>query len=214
MKTNLFCIVIRFNQGDEISKTELIKDRVRNYKDEFVKTLEHRKIDFLLSQLSKSKTFHDRDIEFIKKDHNSYERIKRLLSLVENGSPDSVDGFVTAIKDLGYLDILELIDPPFVHIKAGKYIYNKRYHVSNVKHLNFIYTCKSPTLMFSLDIYYYNDNKPKQCNNSQTDIYPLIVNNVDLHKEQGNSRYWSSIYIYCTSVTIAQTRCSFYYRKN
>lgn len=42
-----------------------------------------------------------------------------ILSLVMDGSPDDVNGFATALKDLAYFDILELIDPPYIHIKAG-----------------------------------------------------------------------------------------------
>lgn len=96
---------------------------MEDYKDELVKMLEPKRIDFLLSQLLKSKVFHDKDIKSIKKYPNCYQRIDNILSLVMNGSPDDVDGFVTALKDLAYFDILEFIDPPYIHIKAGKYLY-------------------------------------------------------------------------------------------
>lgn len=88
-----------------------------------VKKLASKRIDFLLSQLLKSKVIHDRDLESIKKYPDSYKRIDGILSLVMNGSPDWVDGFANALKDLAYFDILELIDPMYIQIKAGKYMY-------------------------------------------------------------------------------------------
>lgn len=85
---------------------------MRNYKDELVKKLEPKRIDSLLKHLLESKVVHDKDIESIKKYPNCYKRMDTILDLVMNGSPDVVEGFATALKDLTYFDILEFIDPP------------------------------------------------------------------------------------------------------
>lgn len=45
--------------------------------------------------------------------------------MVKDGSTDLVESFVAALKDLGYRDIVELIDPTDVHTKAGKYCFNR-----------------------------------------------------------------------------------------
>lgn len=44
-------------------------------------------------------------------------RIRLLLSLVEEGSPDCVEEFLSTLKKLGYSEIVKLIDPDN---KAGK----------------------------------------------------------------------------------------------
>lgn len=41
--------------------------------------------------------------------------------MVENGSTAIVEAFVAALRDLGYCDIVELIDPLDIHPTAGKY---------------------------------------------------------------------------------------------
>lgn len=51
------------------------------------------------------------------------ERVKGVLSLVENGNSEVVDAFVTALKELGNVDILELIYPPDICNRAGKGIF-------------------------------------------------------------------------------------------
>lgn len=106
---------------DGMSKTELIQNRVRNYRDVFVKQLEPKRIKVLLTELSQSDFFRSRGLELIEEKSNCYERFNGLLSLVENGSSHDVNQFVTVLKDLDYYEILELIEPTYVHIKAGKY---------------------------------------------------------------------------------------------
>lgn len=105
--------------GDGMSKTKLIQNRVTNYRDEFVNKLEQKRIKVLLTRLSQIDFFHNQGL--FEEKSNCYERFKRLLSLFENGSSDEVNLFVTVLKDLGYYDILELIEPTYVHLKAGKF---------------------------------------------------------------------------------------------
>lgn len=50
----------------------------------------------------------------------SSEKVEHILSLVENGSTDVVTKFVTVLNDLGYEDIVNLIDQKDIKVKAGK----------------------------------------------------------------------------------------------
>lgn len=45
-----------------------------------------------------------------------------MLSLVEKGEPNVVKGFVTVLKNFGYHDIVQLIDPPEICQTASMYI--------------------------------------------------------------------------------------------
>lgn len=47
------------------------------------------------------------------------ERVEEILSLVEAGNAGVVEDFMTALKNLEYFDIVELIDPSDIHRKAG-----------------------------------------------------------------------------------------------
>lgn len=47
-------------------------------------------------------------------------RIRLLLTLVEEGSPDCVEEFLSTLKKLGYSEIVKLIDQESVDNKAGK----------------------------------------------------------------------------------------------
>lgn len=46
--------------------------------------------------------------------------MEKLLSLVEKGGSQDVEKFVKVLNDLGYSHIVQLIDPPDIHNKAGK----------------------------------------------------------------------------------------------
>lgn len=59
--------------------------------------------------------------------------------MVEDGSTDVVESFVAALKDLGYWDIVALIDPPDVHRRAGKYCLNRLLKLSYCLLLFLIY---------------------------------------------------------------------------
>lgn len=74
----------------------------------------------LVSALAKCKAFTASDLESIPL--CSRERVQRILSIVENGSDDVATEFLTALNDLGYCDIVKLIDPSDIQSKAGKFI--------------------------------------------------------------------------------------------
>lgn len=91
------------------------------YRNVLVSELEPRELATLLS---KSETFLESNIDSVYNARTRYERVDSLLSLVENGNSEAVDVFVTVLKDLGYGEIVELIDPIDIHSKAGKNILN------------------------------------------------------------------------------------------
>lgn len=101
----------------KISRTTLIKHRMKANKNVLVSEI---KSTALVSVLRDSKAFDKLAIEFVDKVTNNDERVKMLLSLVENGNADVVEEFLSALKDLNYCHIVELIDPADIHTKAGK----------------------------------------------------------------------------------------------
>lgn len=111
----LFSILV-----NETSRTTLIKHRIKANKNVLVSELESTS---LVSVLRHSKAFDKNAIEYSEKVDNNDERVKMLLSLVENGNSEVVEEFLTALKDLDYFHIVELIDPPEIHRKAGKFKY-------------------------------------------------------------------------------------------
>lgn len=108
-----------FELDGEVTKAALIKNRVKAYRSVLLSELEPKA---LASLLSKSEIFTENDIELVQKAHGCSERVEKLLSLVENGDALAVEEFVKALNDLGYSHIVELIDPPDIHNKAGKYL--------------------------------------------------------------------------------------------
>lgn len=102
-----------------ISRTTQIKKLLRIHRNELLFELEPKAI---ISALSKSKVFEESLLQSICASGSCSKRIIDLLSLVEDGSTDVVESFVAALKDLGYKSIVELIDPPDVHTKAGNLI--------------------------------------------------------------------------------------------
>lgn len=111
----LFSILV-----NETSRTTLIIQRIKANKNVLVSELESTS---LVSVLRHSKAFDKNAIEYIEKYDNNDERVKMLLSLVENGNSVVVEVFLTALKDLDYFRIVELIDPPEIHRKAGMFKY-------------------------------------------------------------------------------------------
>lgn len=103
-----------------ISRTTLIKHRVKAHRNVLISEIEPT--DFV-SVLLKSKSFQLTGKNSFFVDNCCKEQVfETILSLVENERSDQfVEDFVTALKDLGYCDIVELIDPPDIHSKAGKY---------------------------------------------------------------------------------------------
>ncbi|XP_062606355.1 uncharacterized protein LOC134268179, partial [Saccostrea cucullata] len=101
----------------DIPKAELTKQRVKVYRNELVSELEP---GALISLLSKSECSARSAMDSIRSAPTSSERTEKLLSLIENGDLKTVEAFITALKDVGYREILELIDPIDIHSKAGK----------------------------------------------------------------------------------------------
>lgn len=105
----------------QISKTAMIIERVKAYRRELVSQLEPKA---LASVLSKSKSFSENIRNTVNDANSCYERVERILLLVENGDNDIVEEFITALNDFGYCEIVKLINPPDVHEKAGKSFLN------------------------------------------------------------------------------------------
>lgn len=93
----------------------------------------------IISALSKSKDFQKRALHSICASRSCNKKINDILSMVEDGSTDVVESFVAALKDLGYWDIVALIDPPDVHRRAGKYCLNRLLKLSYCLLLFLIY---------------------------------------------------------------------------
>lgn len=110
-----------FNLENEITREERIKSRMKVFRNVLVSELEPRA---LATVLSKSETFLESNIDSVYNARTCYERVDSLLSLVENGNSEAVNVFVTVLKDLGYDEIVELIDPIDIHSKAGKNVLN------------------------------------------------------------------------------------------
>lgn len=98
----------------------MIIERMKVYRHELVSQLEPKA---LASVLSKSKSFSESINNTVNGAYSNYERVERILLLVENGSHDNVEEFITALNDLGYCEIVKLINPPNVHEKAGMSFY-------------------------------------------------------------------------------------------
>lgn len=77
----------------------------------------------IVSVLSKSKVLTESDIPSIicVENRNCKKEVENLLLMVENGSAEFLEEFVAALKDFGYCDIVELIDPSGFPSTAGKY---------------------------------------------------------------------------------------------
>lgn len=125
-----------FDLDGEITNAALIKKRVKAYRNDLLNELEPKA---LASLLSKSEIVTENDIEFVKKAHGCSERVENLLSLVENGDSQVVEEFVKILNDLGYSHIVQLIDPPDIHNKAGKNLPDISIHICKLIDLNFIY---------------------------------------------------------------------------
>lgn len=103
---------------------EPIKKRLKAHRNVLVSELEPRAIAHVLS---KSKAFAKSAIDSVLNAESCNDRVENLLSLVEDGDSEVVKEFVTALKDLGYSSIVELIDPPDIHNRAGECVLNVRF---------------------------------------------------------------------------------------
>ena len=69
----------------------------------------------LTSILSKYKALPQSTIDKIKNAPSCFERIQILLSYIEKGESQVFKDFLSALKDAGYHDIVELIEPKDLH---------------------------------------------------------------------------------------------------
>lgn len=115
----LFIVLYNFSESG-ISRTIQIKDLLRVHRNKLQFELEPMQV---ISALSKSKAIQKGSLHCASS--SCTEKINGILSMVKDGSTDLVESFVAALKDLGYRDIVELIDPTDVHTKAGKYCFNR-----------------------------------------------------------------------------------------
>lgn len=91
------------------------------HKEKLLDELEPAAIVFALSKTNASlKGALDR----VRKARSCNTRIHLLLTLVEEGSPDFVEEFLSTLRKLGYSEIVKLIDPESVDNKPGKFILN------------------------------------------------------------------------------------------
>lgn len=98
----------------ETRNAELIKHRLKAYRNKVVSDIEPSALASVLS-----KSFPKSDFGSVDQAKSCQRRVERLLSLIEKGEPDLVKEFLTVLKNFGYHEILELIDPPDTRRTAG-----------------------------------------------------------------------------------------------
>lgn len=101
----------------ETINAEQIKHRLKAYRNKLISDVEPSALASVLS-----KTFPKSDFDSVNHAGSCPRRVERLLSLVEKGEPNLVNGFVTVLKNFGYHDIVELLDPHDVHHTASMFI--------------------------------------------------------------------------------------------
>lgn len=98
-------------------KAKQIKQQIRIHKEKLLDELEPEAIVLAFSKTNASlKDILDR----VRDARSCNTRIHLLLTLVEEGSSDCVEGFLSTLKKLGYSEIVKLIDPESVENRAGK----------------------------------------------------------------------------------------------
>lgn len=112
----IYCIVDTGNIG-----TSLIKQRLRMYKKQLLDELEPAAIVYELRKADASLKV---KLDSVGGARSCGERIYRLLTIVEEGSPDLVKEFMHTLNVLGYTEIVNLIDPKGVHNKSSEFILN------------------------------------------------------------------------------------------
>lgn len=105
------------HENPEARDAEQIKHRLKAYRNKLISDVEP---SALASALSKS--FPKSEFDSVDKGGSCPRRVERLLSLVEKGEPNVVKGFVTVLKNFGYHDIVQLLDPPEICQTASMYI--------------------------------------------------------------------------------------------
>lgn len=95
----------------------MIKQRIKIHKKKLLDELEPAAI---MVALSKKNPTLKGALEKVRDARSCKTRIHLLLTLVEEGSPDCVEEFLSTLEKLGYSEIVKLIDPESVDNKAGK----------------------------------------------------------------------------------------------
>lgn len=98
----------------EARNAEEIKRRLKANRNQLISGVEPKALDSLLL-----KYFPKSDSDSFDHGDSCSRRIESLLSLVEEGEPDLVNEFLTVLKNFGYHDIVELLDPLDVHHTAS-----------------------------------------------------------------------------------------------
>lgn len=106
----------------EISRTMQIINLLKVHRNELIYELEPTSI---ISALSRSEAFQKRPLHSIGAIASCNAKIFDILAMVEDGSTDVVECFLATLKDLGYMDIVDLIEPPDVHGKAGIFVFHR-----------------------------------------------------------------------------------------
>lgn len=104
----------------EFLEVVLIKKRIKVYRSRFLFELDFRVLVFVLL---KYKVFFVSDLKLIFV--GNCKRVKYILLIVENGSDDVVMEFVVVLNDLGYCDIVKLIDLSDIWYKIGKIVFKE-----------------------------------------------------------------------------------------
>lgn len=97
----------------------MIKKQIRVHRKKLLSELEP---EALFSVLSKSPAFPEESIDEMRKAKTCLQRIEQLLKFVEKGNSQVVDEFSLALKNVGYVDVVKLIDPSDLHSNAGEYL--------------------------------------------------------------------------------------------
>lgn len=109
----------------------LIKKRVKINEKTLFEELEPAAI---VSALSKTNVYPKTALDRVREPRSCFKQFQRLLAMVEEGSPESVDGFVTVLSDLGYSEIVKLITAPDLENKSGEVkliFFEKRFAFEN-----------------------------------------------------------------------------------
>lgn len=110
-------LLILGHGNPEAINAEQIKHRLKAYRKKLISDIEPSALASVLS-----KSFPKCDFDSVDKAGRCQRRVERLLLLVEKGEPNLVKEFVTVLKNFGYHDIAQLIDPPDICQTASMYI--------------------------------------------------------------------------------------------
>lgn len=99
------------------SKTDLMKKQIEAHRNILLSELEP---EALLPALAKSTVFSQEAIDEMRLASTCSQKIDKLLTFVEKGDSAVVDEFVSVLRNVGFVEIVELLDPSDLHSKAGE----------------------------------------------------------------------------------------------